>query len=246
MRSRERKTETNMQVYAVTQAARLARCLLFFVVIAVLCLSGSAIASTFSGKVVGVTDGDTITVLQDKTPVKIRLYGIDCPESHQDFGAKAKNATSSLTFGKFVSVEAVDRDRYGRTIGIVTLPGNVNLNQELVKQGMAWWYREYAATSKELPRLEEQARTAKVGLWSQINPTPPWDFRKLSAKPATRAAEPRAAQAPAQPMNTGTVYITATGSKYHAAGCRSLSRSSSPLSQSQALSRGYSACKVCL
>jgi len=84
-------------------------------------------------------------------------------------------------------VEVMDVDRYGRTVGVVTLPGKVNLNQELVKQGMAWWYKQYAPRSKELPKLEEQARKAKIGLWSKPNPVPPWEFRKARGKPAGTA-----------------------------------------------------------
>jgi hypothetical protein len=94
-----------------------------------------AIAATddFTGRVVGVTDGDALTVLRGRTPVKIRLHGIDCPESGQDFGSRAKRATSELAFGKDVTVRPVDTDRYGRTVAVVVLPDGRSLNHELVR-----------------------------------------------------------------------------------------------------------------
>ncbi len=76
-------------------------------------------AWAWSGKVVGVSDGDTITVLRDKKPQKIRLYGIDCPEKRQPFANKAKQFTSELVLGKSVEVEPVATDRYGRTVAFV-------------------------------------------------------------------------------------------------------------------------------
>jgi endonuclease YncB( thermonuclease family) len=132
----------------------------------------------FSGKVVGVHDGDTITVLWDRTPVKIRLKGIDCPETGQDFGSRAKSVTSELAFGKVVTVHPTRKDRYGRTVADVILPDGRILNRELVRRGVAWWYRRYAPHDTSLARLEAEARAARVGLWSQPDPTPPWDWRR--------------------------------------------------------------------
>ena len=79
-------------------------------------------AEEFAGKVVGVSDGDTITVLRDRAPVKVRLKGIDCPEMGQDFGSRAKSVTSELAFGKVVKVHPSGQDRYGRTVANVVLP----------------------------------------------------------------------------------------------------------------------------
>jgi endonuclease YncB( thermonuclease family) len=79
---------------------------------------------------------------------RIRLWGIDCPESRQAFGARATQFTGDLAFGKEVSVQVKDVDRYGRTVGVVILPDGRNLNQELVRAGLAWWYRQYAAHVK--------------------------------------------------------------------------------------------------
>ena len=137
-----------------------------------------ASAQEFMAKVIGVSDGDTITVLRDRTPTKIRLMGIDCPESKQDFGSRAKSVTSELAFGQVVKVQRRDTDRYGRTVADVILPDGRSLNQELVRQGMAWHYLRYAPKDVTLSRLEAEARAKKLGLWSQPNPVPPWEWRE--------------------------------------------------------------------
>lgn len=150
--------------------------LLTFVLLLLLTLTDS-----FTTKVIKITDGDTIVVLtKDKKQVKIRLEGIDCPESNQDFGNRAKQLVSDLCFGKEVTIVKSGEDNYGRTLAFV-FAGDVNVNKELIKQGMAWHYKKYN-TDKELARLEEQARKNKIGLWSQPNPVAPWDFRKNRKK----------------------------------------------------------------
>lgn len=131
---------------------------------------------TWSGKVVGVADGDTITVLRDKSPIKIRLHGVDAPEKAQPFGERAKQFTSSLVFGKEVRVEVVTRDKYGRTVARVYVADRC-LNEELLAAGLGWWYRPYSPTDKKLAQLEAGAKLAKRGLWAEANPTPPWDWR---------------------------------------------------------------------
>ncbi len=136
----------------------------------------------WTGKCVGVTDGDTITVMHGSRAEKIRLYGIDCPERGQDYGSRAKQFTSRMVFGKFVEVTAVDRDPYGRAVAWVSIDGQ-SLNKELVRAGLAWWYRRYARKQSELAGLEAEARRNKVGLWSQRDPVPPWDFRRKPKSP---------------------------------------------------------------
>jgi len=132
---------------------------------------------SWSGKCVGVSDGDTIKVLHGGKAEKIRLYGIDCPESHQDFGQRAKQFTSDMAFGKVVKVQQVDTDRYGRTVAWVSVDGK-SLNKELVRAGLAWWYRQHAPDDNDLKKLENKARKAKAGLWAHPHPVPPWKFRK--------------------------------------------------------------------
>ncbi len=125
---------------------------------------------------VGVSDGDTITVLHNGKGERIRLHGIDSPEKRQAFGKRAKQLTSSLVFGKTVTVQVMDRDRYGRTVGEVLLPDGRSLNRELVRAGLAWMYRRYT-NDQSLSDLEEEARVARRGLWADPNPIAPWKWR---------------------------------------------------------------------
>lgn len=134
-------------------------------------------AQSWSGKCNGVSDGDTITALRDNEPVKIRLNGIDCPEKGQPFGARAKQPTSDMAFGKTVRIDPVTTDRYGRTVAWVSVNGE-SLNKGLVRAVLAWWYRKYARDDTELERLENEAREAKRGLWVDPNPVPPWEWRR--------------------------------------------------------------------
>jgi endonuclease YncB( thermonuclease family) len=140
-------------------------------------LTVAAHAKDFSAPVVGVTDGDTITVLRNGRHEALRLHGIDAPEKGQAFGERAKQFTSGRAFAKSVVVRVMGRDRYGRTIGDVFLPDGRNLNQELVRAGYAWWYRRYSA-DRRLAALEAEARAARRGLWADPNPQPPWEWRK--------------------------------------------------------------------
>jgi endonuclease YncB( thermonuclease family) len=152
--------------------------------ILLLVLAFPACAADYSARVIGIADGDTITVLTaDKTQHRIRLWGIDAPETGQDFGSRAKQAASVLAFGKTVTVRPVDRDRYGRTVAEVILPDGRSLNREMVRQGFAWWFRRYAPRDGELARLEAQAKAARVGLWGQPNPVPPWEWRRGEGVP---------------------------------------------------------------
>jgi endonuclease YncB( thermonuclease family) len=144
----------------------------------ILLLLTSAGTNDFNGTVISVTDGDSITVLkEDKTSIKIRLEGIDCPETKQDFGTKAKQATSQLCFGKKVRVVKTGEDRYKRTLAMVYV-GDLCVNEELIRQGMAWHYKKYNK-NPELARLENEARAAKIGLWSMDNAVAPWEFRRI-------------------------------------------------------------------
>jgi endonuclease YncB( thermonuclease family) len=134
-------------------------------------------AFAYDAMVVKVADGDTITVLKDRKQIKIRLYGIDCPEKRQDFSKRAKQFTSALVFGKQVKVEPVTTDRYGRTVAWVSVDGK-SLNRELIKAGLAWWFKKYAPDDKDLEELEIEARKAEVGLWVRSDAIPPWEYRK--------------------------------------------------------------------
>ena len=131
----------------------------------------------FTGRVVGIIDGDTIEVLHHQQAKRIRLSGIDCPEKSQAFGQKAKDAVADLAFGKDVTVQTHDHDKYGRTLADVVLPDGTSVNQQLVKDGWCWWYRKYAPGDTVLEGLEKDARDAKRGLWADPQPVPPWEWR---------------------------------------------------------------------
>jgi endonuclease YncB( thermonuclease family) len=141
-------------------------------------LASPACGVDYTARVIGISDGDTITMLMaDRTQHRIRLWGIDAPEAGQDFGSRARQAASGLAFGQTVAIRARDTDRYGRRVAEVILPDGRSMNREMVSWGMAWWYRKYAPADTELPRLEAEARAARRGLWSQSAPIPPWTWR---------------------------------------------------------------------
>lgn len=171
-------------------------------------LSTSVFAADLAGRVVGISDGDTITILTPaKQQIRIRLWGIDSPESGQDFGQRAKQAASDLAFGKEVAIQVRSKDRFGRTVGDVILPSGKSLNREMVRGGWAWWYKRFAPADRELARLEAEARTAKRGLWAGSNPIAPWEWRKGGSEVV------------------GTGVIGNRNSRiYHAPNCRSVSR----------------------
>ena len=122
-----------------------------------------ACGADYSARVVGVSDGDTITVLTAaKKQVKVRLHGIDAPETGQDFGSRAKQAASSLAFGKTVTIRPRDTDRYGRTVAEIILPDGRSMNRELVRQGMAWWFARYAPADAGCRRFPTLASVRDV------------------------------------------------------------------------------------
>ncbi len=115
--------------------------------------------------------------MKEGKPVRIRLAEIDCPEKSQPFGEKARKFTSDLASGKTVQVKVRAMDRYGRTVAEVILPDGRSLNAEILKAGLAWWYRDYSKDER-LGALETEAKSAERGLWTEVDPTPPWVFRR--------------------------------------------------------------------
>ena len=151
--------------------------------LAILLFSFGLNAGTIQGKVVGVADGDTITVLDaTNTQHKIRLQGIDAPEKAQPFGQKSKQSLSQMVQSKQVTVEYQKKDKYGRTLGKV-LHNGTDVCLEQIKLGMAWHYKQYASDQPKEDRAlydqtEQDARAKKAGLWIDKAPTPPWEFRR--------------------------------------------------------------------
>jgi len=155
----------------------------------------SAWAESITGIVVGVADGDTITVLDDRLQQhKVRLAGIDAPEKAQDFGQRAKQNLAVMTFGRLATVEVGKKDWRGRWLGKVLVAGtDINLRQ--IEAGMAWHYRAYARDQGPDDRLayaaaEITARGSKRGLWSVPGPVPPWKFRRQRATGAAAGLAP--------------------------------------------------------
>ncbi len=156
------------------------RRIFYALLLCVLCVPSFAFGWT--GKVVGVVDGDTIDVLRYGVSVRVRLYGIDCPQKYQDLGERTKKYTAEQVFGGEVNVNTVaDTDRYGRVVGIVYPNGSSkSLNEMLIQEGLAWVFTRYC-TSSECSRwsgMEAMARKFGLGLWSVKNPVPPWEFRR--------------------------------------------------------------------
>lgn len=143
-------------------------------------------AQCFTGRVVGVSDGDTLTVLlTNNRPQKIRLAGIDAPEKKQPFGARSKQALSEKVFDRTVCVVSNSTDRYQRWICDIHV-GDRWINREMVAEGWAWWYRQYSS-SETLAAAERQALENKRGLWTDAAPQPPWEFRRKSKTPRVQA-----------------------------------------------------------
>lgn len=136
-------------------------------------------SAQLSGRVVAIADGDTFTLLTAQNQqVKIRLHGIDCPEKKQPYSNNAKAYTSSLVFGKQVSVQVKNIDRYGRTIGVVFLEDKRNVNELLLQAGWAWHFKKYDQNAR-WAAMEHQARRNRKGLWADPNPIAPWDWRAM-------------------------------------------------------------------
>ena len=133
-------------------------------------------ARVFEGKVVAVADGDTFTVLDGATQVRIRLEGIDAPEKGQPFSAKSKQAVSDLVFGQVVRVVQSSKDRYKRSIAKVYLQDGRCVNEEMLRLGMAWHFKRYSDDA-QWAKLEQQARRSKTGLWADPKPIAPWEWR---------------------------------------------------------------------
>lgn len=136
----------------------------------------SSVSADFTGRVVAVSDGDTITVLRLRKQVKVRLVEIDAPERAQPYGNRSKQALAGLVRGQEVRVVEQGRDRFQRTLGRV-YRGDLDVNAEQVRQGMAWVFRRYA-TDASLYSIEAEARERRRGLWRDDAPVPPWEWRQ--------------------------------------------------------------------
>ena len=197
----------------------------------ILVLSLSAFAQT--GKVVGVTDGDTITVLSNRKQIKVRLAGIDAPEKGQPFSQIAKKELSTLVFNRQVRIEARKTDRYGRTVADVSVHapsqplGWVSVGLWMIRSGYAWHYKEYEKEQpsyerKAFAQAEKYARSEKIGIWSDPSPVAPWDFRKgeSTAQKATTTVRPLGSR-PIYQSTGGQIIGNKNSMIYHFPSCPS-------------------------
>ena len=153
-----------------------------FLVSVALPIATSACAD-FTGKVVRVVDGDSVTVLHGREQVSVRLVAIDAPEHTQPFSIRSKRALEALVRGQTVLVVERGQDRYHRTLARI-YRGDLDVNAEQVRQGMAWVYRHHS-DDRNLEQIEAEARKQRRGLWQGPKPVPPWEWRKaLEAHPA--------------------------------------------------------------
>jgi endonuclease YncB( thermonuclease family) len=151
--------------------------MLQFLFLASAFLPTHAAAADIVGRVVAISDGDTLTVLDTANKQhRIRLVDIDAPEKRQPFGERSRQALAQICFQRPSQVIPKEVDRYGRIVGTVYCSG-ADASAEQVRAGMAWVFVKYAPANSPLILLEQEARRSKMGLWRDPHPTPPWDFR---------------------------------------------------------------------
>ena len=185
------------------------------VAFAFLAAPAPALAVEIAGRVVAITDGDTLTVLDGgNRQVKVRLAAIDTPERAQPYGDRAGQVLAALAFGKAVRVEAEDSDRYGRLIGRVRT-GAVDVNAEMVRQGAAWVYRQYSR-DPALLRLEGEAQAAKRGVWAlpEAQRVPPWQWRALARSEPMPTVRPQPAMSVAPSAAPGAGGFSCGAKRY--------------------------------
>lgn len=184
-------------------------------------------AQTFDAKVVGVSDGDTITVFDGREQTEIRLEGIDCPEQGADFSQRAKEFTSALVFGKDVRVVGKELDDYERLVARVHI-GDTDVSLALVEAGLAWHYKYYSS-DEVLAAAETVAKAKKLGVWSLPNPIPPWEARRSTAASSSRSS-------------SGPYHGNSRSKVYHAPGCQHYDCANctvSLASREEALAQGF-------
>jgi endonuclease YncB( thermonuclease family) len=170
----------------------------------------------FTGRVVSVLDGDSLVILDGRRQVDVRLHGVDAPEGGQAYGSVCRRTLSNLVFGKTVSAQVVEIDRYQRSVSRVTVDG-LDVGLEMIRAGCAWHYRQYSDDAA-YAAAEQDARRARRGLWQDAKPVAPWEFRQRRAPraspPASRGllATPGAAVA-------GPFHGNVTSRVFHAPAC---------------------------
>lgn len=140
-------------------------------------ITGCAVTAPYTAQVVGVSDGDSLTALAGGTQIKIRLHEIDAPELRQPYGQRSRQSLADLCFQRQAVIDPVTRDRYGRTVARVACAGTDAASHQ-VGAGMAWVFDRYADPHSPLYGLQRAAKAARLGLWGDATPTPPWEWRR--------------------------------------------------------------------
>jgi len=200
-------------------------------------------AEPVPAKVVSVSDGDTLKAVIGGEQVTIRCYGIDAPEKAQPFGQVSTSAMQQLTTGHNITVQAIDRDRYGRTVAMVYADG-ASVNEALIKGGNAWVYDQYCKlpVCGEWSRIQAAAKTTRSGIWQDANPTPPWEWRH-----GGQTAQSDSVQK-SKPEVAGNYSRNVQSRKFHSATCRHAGCENCTAhfsSREQEIAAGYAPCKVC-
>lgn len=213
-----------------------------------LCVAQVSTASegnNWVGRVVGISDGDTITVLKEGRGQKIRLYGIDTPELGQAFGKKAKRFTSDQVFNHQVKVVSLDRDRYGRIIALVYPIGkSESLNEKIIKTGYGWIYVKYCKADfcAGWYDFEKEAKEDKLGLWIDSNSIAPWIFREKNRNQSSRI------ESITKNRNDLKYYGNTSSHIFHKIGCKYCNCKNCTTefyNRNDAINAGYKPCKIC-
>jgi endonuclease YncB( thermonuclease family) len=139
-------------------------------------VASAVLAEPFPAQVISVHDGDTLTVVAQGKPLRVRLADVDAPELRQSYGLRSKQSLADLCLDKQAHVSVVSHDRSGAALGRVVCDG-VDASAEQVQRGMAWVYQRRASSASPLYFLEDQAQRAREGLWADRAPSPPWAYR---------------------------------------------------------------------
>ncbi len=201
------------------------------------------IGETLNGVVSYVSDEDTLHLQTKSKKYKIRFYGIDAPESTQEYGLEAKEFVLNRVLNKEVVVEVTDTDRYGRKIGKIYYDDNY-LNKEMVKNGYAWWYETCAKNDNALKEAQEYARNYKLGLWKSKNPLEPWKYRrnkKSNSKTFIKSDNNSKIEGKKDKVSQ-VVYVTKSGKKYHHKECSYLKSIYASYTIEEAEALGYEPC----
>ncbi|MCL2282506.1 MAG: thermonuclease family protein [Fibromonadales bacterium] len=129
-----------------------------------------------------VHDGDTFKLKEGGQVIKVRIFGIDAPETDQAYGQESGKALRALIEGKEIRLRIENKDRYGRTVGEPWLGDSLNISLWMLQNGHAWWYKSYSKKRTDFEDAEKEAKAQKLGLWEGEKPTAPWDHRKQPKK----------------------------------------------------------------